>query len=103
MTFGVIVDVPAPAEMYDAMHAVLLERAGGSVQGLLVHLARETDNGFQIIEVWESEEDYARGMAEIVAPIMREMAGDAPAPEPEQQTRPFAVRGLVLPSARIAV
>jgi hypothetical protein len=103
MTFGVIVDVPAPVEVYDAMHARLLERTGGSVGGLLVHVARETDSGFEILEVWESQADYERGMAEVVGPIARELAGDAPAPPTADTVRTFEVRGLVLPRARIAV
>jgi hypothetical protein len=90
-------------ELYDAMHARLLERTGGSVEGLLVHLARETDEGFQVVEVWESEEDYLRGMAEVVGPIARELAGDAPPPPTADTIRTFEVRGLVLPRSQIAV
>jgi hypothetical protein len=103
MTWGVIVDVPAPVELYDAMHAAMLERTGGSVEGLLVHLARETGSGFQVIEVWESQAGYERNMAEVVGPVLRELAGDSPAPPSVDGRQPFAVRGLVLPRAPIAV
>ncbi|UOY03328.1 hypothetical protein [Blastococcus sp. PRF04-17] len=103
MTWGVIVDVPAPVEVYDAMHARLLERTGGSVEGLLVHLARETGSGFQIVEVWESQAAYERSTTEIVGPIARELTGDAPPPSSADTARTFEVRGLVLPRAQIAV
>src|SRR3954447_24819848 len=46
MTWGVITDVPAPMEMYDAVHAEVLHRAGTTVEGLLVHIARPTAEGF---------------------------------------------------------
>jgi hypothetical protein len=103
MTWGVIVDVPAPVQMYDALHAALLERTDGTAEGLLVHLARETGDGFQVIEVWESRADYDRNMADVVGPVVRELTGDAPAPDDAPTERPFEVRGLVLPAARIAV
>ncbi len=103
MTWGVIVDMPAPVEMYDAMHAALLERTGGSVDGLLVHVARETGDGFQVIEVWESQADYDRNMADVVGPIMRELSGDGAPQDTTQAEQPFDVRGLVLARAQIAV
>ena len=103
MTWGVIVDVPAPVEVYDALHAALLERTGGSLDGLLVHLALETETGFQVIEVWESQADYDRAMADVLTPIMRDVSGGEHSEERPDAGRPFAVRGIVLPRAQIAV
>jgi hypothetical protein len=103
MTWGLIMDVAAPAEVYDAMHARVLDRTGGTVDGLLVHVARATDTGFQVIEVWESREDFERSHAEVVGPLLAEFPGaDAP-PGDEPVATEFDVRGLVVPAARIAV
>ena len=102
MTWGVTVDVAAPVELYDALHAALLERTGASVEGLLVHLARETDTGFQVIEVWESQAEYDRYAEDLLAPVLSELSGGR-ASRADQSERPFDVRGLVLPQAGIAV
>ena len=102
MTWGVTVDVAAPVELYDALHAALLDRTGASVEGLLVHVARETATGFQVIEVWESQADYDRYVEELIAPVLRELSHGR-ASRDDQTERPFEVRGLVLPRAGIAV
>jgi hypothetical protein len=102
MTWGVTVDVAAPVELYDAIHAALLERTGGSVDGLLVHLARETGDGFQVIEVWESQAEYDRYVADALAPVLAELSGGRASPG-DMTERRFEVRGLVLPRAGIAV
>lgn len=102
MTWGVTVDVPAPADLYDALHAILLRRTGCAVEGLLVHVARATDDGFQVIEVWESRRDYERYAEELVAPALAELTGGQ-LPDGTGGTEiPFDVRGLVLPAGGIA-
>ena len=101
MTLGVIADVSAPVEVYDAVHAAMLERTGPAVDGLLVYLVRPTADGFQAIEVWESREDYERGNREVVGPVFAEvLRGQAPPPSAVTE---FEVRGLVLPRAGLAV
>jgi hypothetical protein len=102
MTWGVTIDVAAPAELYDTLHAALLDRIGFSVEGLLVHLARATGDGFQVIEVWESKEQYERYTDEVVAPVLTELSVGR-ASRDQQKERPFEVRGLVLPRSGIAV
>jgi hypothetical protein len=52
--YGVITTVPAPVEMYDAVHGEILRRVG-AFDGLLVHIGRATTDGFQVMEVWESK------------------------------------------------
>jgi hypothetical protein len=103
MTWGVTVDVPASVDLYDAVHAALLERAGSAVEGLLVHLARATEDGFQVIEVWESRRDHDRYVDELLAPVLAELSGGRAAPDSGPTETPFEVRGLVLPRAGIAV
>ena len=51
-----------PFEAYDALHKVLTDLTDESGEGLIVHLARPTADGFEIIEVWESEQQQATFM-----------------------------------------
>ena len=101
MTWGVIVDVPAPVEVYDAVHAALLKRTGGVADGLLMHLARATREGFQVVEVWHSREQAERYEREVVGPVMEQMAGRTP--PPGKAVTEIEVHGLVLPGAGVAV
>lgn len=100
MTWAVSMHVAAPVDVYDAMHRELLDAAGTGVDGLLVHLARPTPTGFEIIEVWEARETFDRYTRELVAPAMAKMLGEGP--PPTMQTEEFDVRGLVLPQGGIA-
>jgi hypothetical protein len=101
MTWAVTMDVAEPVELYDAVHRALLERTGGVVDGLLVHLARQTADGFQVVEVWESREDFERYSAEVVGPVATGVLQGRPR-RPTVVT-PFDVRGLVLPRTDVAV
>ena len=101
--YGIITTVLAPVEVYDGMHAEVLKRTGNTVDGLLVHVGRATTDGFQVLEVWESKEQYDRVNTDILFPLMRELAGDQPAPSMEQATETFDVRGLVIPSGNIVI
>lgn len=100
-----VVDVPVPADVYDATHAELLERTAGQLEGLLVHVARATDDGFQVLEVWTDRAAYERAEREILVPVLLEHLGagpDAGSPPP-LAAEEFAVRGLVLPGSGIAL
>ncbi|SET40168.1 hypothetical protein [Geodermatophilus poikilotrophus] len=99
MTLGVVTDVSAPLETYDAVHAAVLERSGTAVDGLLLHLARSTTDGFQVIEVWESREDYERGNQEVVGPVFAEVLRGRAAPS--VVITEFEVRGLVAPAGAV--
>ena len=46
-------------------------------KGLLVHAAGQDENGFCVIDVWESEEAVAR-FREVIAPIAQEVGIEAP-------------------------
>ena len=56
--YGYTMQVPAPAEAYQAMHKAVLEviGEGGGGDGLILHLAHETEQGFDLTEVWESKD-----------------------------------------------
>ena len=102
MTYGFVMDVPAPIQFYDALHAELGRRTSDGVDGLLLHLARQTRTGFQIVEVWESKELCDRYTAELVNPTIVELAGGQPPPvDPAMEE--FEPRGLVLPAAHVFV
>jgi hypothetical protein len=103
MTWGLIMDVAAPAQVYDAMHARVLDRTGGRADGLLVHLARATDTGFQVVEVWESKDHCERFEAEHVGPLLAELSGGDGPPGEGRVATEFDVRGLVVPPAGVAV
>lgn len=98
-----IQDVPAPIEMYDRVHAAVGARVGDRDIGLLMHLAKESSGGFTVIEIWRSKADFDRAMAEILAPVMREVMGDhGPATAPPPATE-FDPRGLIIPAAGVLI
>jgi hypothetical protein len=101
--YGVITTVPAPVEMYDAMHAEMVKQVGTSVEGLLVHVGRATTDGFQTVEVWESKQHYDRANTDVVIPLMRKLAGDQPPPSIEQAAETFDLHGLVIPAGSILI
>ena len=96
MTYAISADVAAPVEMYDAMHAEVVRRSGGSVPGLLVHIGRATATGFQVVEIWESAEDFHQFNVDVVWPVMADLAGDATTAPPAGTTEEFDVHGLIL-------
>ena len=93
-------EVPAPIEMYDALHAAVMARMTGREFGMLLHLARESAGGFSIIEIWTSKEECDRATEEAVLPALRDFFGGEPpfAPPPEIAFEP---RGLIIPSAGV--
>lgn len=98
--FGVITPVAAPVELYDAIHTELRERTRGKVDGLLLHVGRQTDEGFEVIEVWQSREDFERYLKDVVGPVIAELTRGQQAPAPPS-SETFEVRGLVIPGAGI--
>ena len=99
--YGVLSTVPAPVELYDALHAEVLRRGEGKADGLLVDVGRATDDGFEVLEVWESREHFERYNQDVVGPVMADLA-PGPPPAPGQGYVEFEVRGLVIPSAEIS-
>ncbi|MGY1803868.1 hypothetical protein ACI78T_11365 [Blastococcus sp. SYSU D00922] len=101
MTYGFVMDVPAPIQFYDLLHGELARRtAGDVVEGLLLHVARQTGAGFQIVEVWESNELCDRYTAELVNPVIAELSGGRPMPM-APAIEEFEPRGLVVPAAHV--
>jgi hypothetical protein len=98
--YGVVREVPAPVELYDATHAAIGRRSGAKIDGLLVHIGRPTSSGFQVIEIWDSREHFDRYNQEVVGPVMADLAQGQPAPVVPPPVE-FDVRGLVIPAANL--
>ena len=47
------------------------------VEGILVHTAGQGQNGFRVVDVWESEEAFGR-LGEELGPILEEIGVDDP-------------------------
>jgi quinol monooxygenase YgiN len=101
MTYGVIVEVAAPVEMYDALHAEVVRSTDAAADGLLLHVGRSTSDGFQVIEVWTDKDQFDRYNREVVWPAAARLADGQSGAEPQMRTEEFEVRGLVLPAAHL--
>jgi hypothetical protein len=96
MAHGVIATVPAPIDMYKAVNAQVTEKVGeGRADGLLVHIARETAEGFQVIEVWDSKQKCDEFQDKVLAPIIDQVSGGQ-APPRAQVSEEFDVVNFFL-------
>jgi hypothetical protein len=102
MAYGYVLDVPAPIEFYDALHAEIARRTTSGVDGMLLHIGRVTRGGYQVIEVWQSKEVFDRFNAEVIAPALTQLSGGQPPPH-EPTFEEFEPRGLIVPAAQVAV
>jgi hypothetical protein len=82
MTYAVIRDIPASWERY----TVFAEALATVPSGLLVHVAGPTDEGFRLVEVWETRDDWERfrpqeeelvGASTLAQTTLRELEGVA--------------------------
>jgi hypothetical protein len=106
MTYTVSIDVAAPAEMYDTFHTALLEHTAGRIEGLLAHVAWPTATSFRIIEVWTSKELRDRASRDVIPQVWSTLMATAPGPldaMPEEHVEELDTRGVVIPSADLAV
>ena len=68
-------------DKYDAVQKELgWEGDDGKPQGILAHAAGSTDDGFCVIEWWNSQGDWDRFFAERLRPAF-EKVGDIPQPQ----------------------
>lgn len=102
MTYGVIVRVATTVQMYDALHQELLRTTQGSAEGLLLHVARATADGFEVVEVWTDKAQSDRYNQEFAWPALARLDQGQTGPPPRLQTEEFEVRGLVLPGMQLA-
>ena len=78
MSYAFVQDVAASWEQYERVAGVLVEPAP---EGLVLHVAGPTDEGFRIIAVWESEEAWQRFRGERLLPAAAALGGRS-RPEP---------------------
>lgn len=98
--YGVLSKIQAPVEAYDAVHAEVRRIAGDAPDGLLTHVGRATADGFEVLEVWQSREQFERFQREVMPRVMAVVMPGAPPPPPDAISE-VDVRGLVVPSAGI--
>jgi hypothetical protein len=90
MPYAFVQDVPASWEQY-----LRIARAieAGTEAGLILHLAGPTDEGFRIIDVWESETAWRRFERESLNPVLAALSGP---PRPAPTVRELHAVHLVL-------
>lgn len=92
--YGYTMHIPAPIEDYQAMHKAVLEVVDeqGGGEGLVLHFAYPTEEGFDLTEVWESKEDLDTFNRDVFPKAMARagMPMDGPPPTPFEFT-PAAV------------
>ena len=78
----VVIGNPPNQEAYDAVTEKVMDNEQ-LPEGCLVHIASPTDEGFRVITVWETEDQYNQFREEKLLPAFQEVsggnAGDLPA------------------------
>jgi hypothetical protein len=77
LSYAFVQDVAASWDQYERVAASLMEPAPA---GLILHVAG-TDEGFRIIEAWESEQAWEHFQVKRLAPAIAALGGPA-RPEP---------------------
>ena len=92
--YSIRYEVPAPIEAYDALHKAVKDVTASDGEGLLVHIARPTTTGFEIIEVWESQERFGAFVTDTFPKAVATLGGmgDMQAPPIEE----FELRGFLV-------
>ena len=70
-------------------------REDQSPEGLLVHPAGESPDGWSIYDIWESQEKFEQFMASTIGPAAAELGADAP-PKPQYFPIEILVKGPAL-------
>jgi hypothetical protein len=68
--YSFIEDVPANADLYAKVRAGL---GPETPQGLVVHLAIETEGGLRYVDVWEREQDWTAFRDGRLNPVLRDV------------------------------
>jgi hypothetical protein len=84
MAIGVIQEFDgATLDQYDqVVKAMGFEPGGAGAPGGLSHYCQKTDNGFRVVDVWESQEQFEKFAQEKIGPLAAE-AGITSQPEVE--------------------
>lgn len=82
--YGYTMRMPAPIEVYEALHRAITEIVGDQgVDGLVLPLAYPTEQGFDLTEVWESKRQLEEFNRTVLpqAMIRTGLSQDGPQPE----------------------
>jgi len=93
MAYAFVQDIASSWEQYERMAAGLTEPPP---DGLILHLAGPTDEGFRIIDVWQNERAFKRFLTERLQPAVAALGGPS---RPEQTFRDLHPTHLVHGSA----
>lgn len=93
MSYALVQDIAASWHDYQRLDAATVEPVP---PGLILHAAGPTDEGFRIIEVWQSQAAWESFHAEQLAPTVAELAGST---RPRPRFRDLQAHHLVLGDA----
>lgn len=93
MAYAFVQDVAASWELYERVAAPTMEPLP---EGLLLHVAGPTDEGFRVINLWKSEHDWRRFQRERLAPAIAALGGPA---HPEATFRELRAEHLLVGDA----
>ncbi len=77
MAIVMTAEIPASADMYDALNKEMGVSGDNLPKGLIAHYAAPTQNGMLIFDVWETKEDFEDFAATMLAPAMEKVTGHA--------------------------
>ena len=84
MPYGTIMRVKAPIQAYDAAHAEIMKASvPQEVPGFILHVGRATEDGFELIEVWETKEQADAFNRDVGWPAMKRAGMPEDGPQPE--------------------
>jgi hypothetical protein len=87
---SVVVSAVVPgftADMYEAVSEKVM--SGDQLpEGCELHIAGPVDQGWRVITVWESREEFDQFREEKLLPAIRELAGDEGRPPAEPEVNP---------------
>jgi hypothetical protein len=96
MAYALVQDIASSWEQYEHIAAGLSEPLP---PGLILHLAGPTDEGFRIIDIWESEPAWQAFRAERLLPAIAALGGPS---RPEPTFRELHAAHVVLGSIKSA-
>jgi len=73
MSIVMTAEIPASADMYDAINTEMGVTSGNLPRGLIAHYAAPTENGMLIFDVWESKEEFEDFAASMLGPAMEKV------------------------------
>jgi hypothetical protein len=77
MAIVMTAEIPASADMYDALNEEMGVTEDNLPKGLIAHYAAPTENGILIFDIWETKEEFEDFAAAMLAPAMEKVTGRA--------------------------